>query len=164
MEKRITFTPGPWFVSLTPDRDEEGWVGPEVYDRDLGVFAVLDGEPETIAQPWSEADARLIAAAPDLLAALEDTEHVRRGAAHNREGLRFLTEELRRLGAEVPDSQANFVFADFHRPSGPLNEALLRRGVIVRPVPNYGFPNALRISVGLEAENRRLLGALREVL
>ena len=71
MEKRITFTPGPWYVSLTPDRDEEGWVGPEVYDRDLGVFAVLDGEPETIAQPWSEADARLIAAAPDLLAATE---------------------------------------------------------------------------------------------
>jgi len=67
----MTHTPGPWYVSLTPDRDEEGWVGPEVYDRDLGVFAVLDGEPETIAQPWSEADARLIAAAPEMLEALE---------------------------------------------------------------------------------------------
>ena len=67
----MSHTPGPWYVSLTPDRDEEGWVGPEVYDRDLGVFAVLDGEPETIAQPWSEADARLIAAAPEMLEALE---------------------------------------------------------------------------------------------
>ena len=67
----MSHTPGPWYVSLTPDRDEEGWVGPEVYDRDLGVFAFLDGEPETIAQPWSEADAHLIASAPEMLVALE---------------------------------------------------------------------------------------------
>ena len=64
-------TPGPWFVSMRPDQDEEGWTGPAVYDRVGGVFAVVDEEPETIACPFREADARLIAAAPDLLAATE---------------------------------------------------------------------------------------------
>ena len=67
----MNHTPGPWFVSTEPDRDEDGSVGPNVYDCDGGVFAVMEGEPETIAQPWREADAHLIAAAPDLLAALE---------------------------------------------------------------------------------------------
>jgi histidinol-phosphate aminotransferase len=43
-------------------------------------------------------------------------------------------------------------------------EQLLRQGVIVRPVENYGMPGYLRISVGLAEENRRLLEALRRVL
>ena len=71
MEKRITFTPGPWFVSMKPDWDEDGGMGPDVYDCDGGVFAFVDDEPETIARPFCEADARLIAAAPEMLEALE---------------------------------------------------------------------------------------------
>ena len=67
----MTHTPGPWFVSMKPDWDEDGGMGPAVYDCDGGVFAVVDDEPETIARPFCEADARLIAAAPELLEALE---------------------------------------------------------------------------------------------
>ena len=67
----MTHTPGPWFVSMKPDWDEDGGMGPAIYDCDGGVFAVVDDEPETIARPFYEADARLIAAAPDLLAATE---------------------------------------------------------------------------------------------
>ena len=58
-------------MSMKPDWDEDGGMGPAVYDCDGGVFAVVDDEPETIARPFYEADARLIAAAPDLLEALE---------------------------------------------------------------------------------------------
>ena len=68
-------TPGPWFVGSSPsiDMDEEsGEYGPDVYDSEVGVFAVIDGEPETVAQPYLEADACLIAAAPDMLAVLEE--------------------------------------------------------------------------------------------
>ena len=61
-------TPGPWFVSMKPDWDEDGGMGPDVYDCDGGVFAVVDDEPETL---FREADAHLIASAPDLLAATE---------------------------------------------------------------------------------------------
>ena len=56
---------------MKPDWDEDGGMGPAVYDCDGGVFAVVDDEPETIARPFYEADARLIAAAPEMLEALE---------------------------------------------------------------------------------------------
>ena len=66
----MTRTPGPWFVSMKPDWDEDGGMGPAVYDCDGGVFAVVDDEPETIARPFYEADARLMAASPELLEVL----------------------------------------------------------------------------------------------
>jgi histidinol-phosphate aminotransferase len=72
-----------------------------------------------------------------------------------------LSAELTKLCLSVAESQANFVYVDFARPARPVYDALLRRGVIVRAVPD---PNALRISVGLPAENDRLLAALKEVL
>ena len=68
----MSHTPGPWFVSMKPDWDEDGWMGVGVYDCDGGVYAVVDDEPETIARPFCEADARLIAAAPEMLAVLEE--------------------------------------------------------------------------------------------
>jgi histidinol-phosphate aminotransferase len=97
-------------------------------------------------------------------AALEDREHVQRTREVTHAGLRYLERELRALGLEVPKSHANFVFVELGRPAGPVFEALLRKGVITRPVPMSGFPNALRISVGLAHENERLVNAMREVL
>ena len=49
-------------------------------------------------------------------------------------------------------------------PAGPVYDRLLREGVIVRPVENYGMPEHLRVTVGLEEENRRFLVALEKVL
>ena len=98
------------------------------------------------------------------LAALDDVEHLRTTRQTTHQGLRYLEGELRALGIEVPQSHANFVFAQLDRPAGPVHEQLLRRGVIARPIPNYGFPNALRISVGLRAHNERLVKALKEIL
>ncbi|MCI0670519.1 MAG: histidinol-phosphate transaminase, partial [Myxococcaceae bacterium] len=98
------------------------------------------------------------------VAALQDTEHVRRTRALNAEGLALLQAELPKLGARVPRSHANFVLADFGRPCAPLYEGLLRRGVIVRPMAGNGFPTCLRISVGTSEENARCIAALREVL
>jgi histidinol-phosphate aminotransferase len=89
---------------------------------------------------------------------------VRNTVELTRQGLRYLEAELPRLGVEVPRSYANFVFANFHRPAQPIYEALLRKGLITRPVPGYGFPDALRISVGLMHQNERLVSALREIL
>jgi len=97
------------------------------------------------------------------LAALGDAAHVQRTRALNLEGLASLERELTALGFTVPHSHANFVFVDLGRPAGPVHDQLLRRGVITRPVPGYGFPNALRISVGMPAENERLVTALREI-
>ncbi|SMG27852.1 hypothetical protein SAMN06275492_11277 [Dethiosulfovibrio salsuginis] len=68
----MSHTPGPWEVATKQDCDEEGCCGESVYDRECGVFAVIEGDLATVATPWLESDARLIAAAPELLEALEE--------------------------------------------------------------------------------------------
>lgn len=97
-------------------------------------------------------------------AALNDQEFIRRSREMNSAGMVQLREGLAELGAAVIPSAANFVLARFDRPGAELNEALLRLGVIVRPVGNYGLDNYLRITVGTAAQNRRLLKALGEIL
>ncbi len=95
------------------------------------------------------------------VAALSDHEHVASSRQHNTTERERLSQGLAALGLEVTPSQANFVLVHFDRPTRSLNQALLERGVIVRPIPM--LPRALRISVGTVAENDRLLTALAEV-
>lgn len=98
------------------------------------------------------------------IAALADTEHVTRSVAHNRTERARLMAGLQTLGLDFIPSVCNFVSVDLGRPVGPVDQALLREGVICRPVANYGLPNHLRISVGLAHENERLLETLARVL
>jgi len=96
-------------------------------------------------------------------AALDDEEHVRRTLAANRAGMAFLVEACRALGLAHVPSAANFVLVRVGD-GARVYEALLRRGVIVRPVAVYGFPGHVRVTVGTEAENARFVAALRAVL
>jgi histidinol-phosphate aminotransferase len=96
------------------------------------------------------------------IAALSDHEHVARSAAHNRAERERMSAELSALGLAVAPSQANFVLVDVGRPARPVYEALLRLGVIVRPFGN--LPTSLRITIGTQRENARLIASLREVL
>ena len=113
-----------------------------------------------VRHPFNVNSAALAAAE----AALDDAEHVARSVALNRAGLRQLGAGLAALGLRVLPSVGNFLCVDLGRPAGPVFDGLLRRGVIVRPVANYGLPNHLRISVGTAEENDRCLAALAEVL
>jgi histidinol-phosphate aminotransferase len=58
----------------------------------------------------------------------------------------------------------NFVTVDVGQIAAPVYENLLREGVIVRPIANYGMPQHLRISIGKAEENQRFLEALKKVL
>lgn len=98
------------------------------------------------------------------LAALADADHVSRSVATNRAGLLQLGEALRLRGLEFIPSVGNFLTIDLRRPPGPIYQDLLRQGVIVRPVANYGLPTHLRVTVGSSAENERFLQALDRVL
>ncbi len=98
------------------------------------------------------------------LGALEDSAHVERSKALAREGKAWLRPRLQALGLSCPESQGNFVFVGVERDAGEVFQALLRKGVIVRPLAGYGFPRHVRITVGLPEENERLMAALREVL
>ena len=94
-------------------------------------------------------------------AALDDTEHVAASARLARAAIERLQREV--VGAKVYPSLANFALIDCGRPSAPLYDQLLRRGVIVRPMAAWGLPSCLRVSVAKEAEMSRVIAALNEV-
>jgi len=98
------------------------------------------------------------------IAALDDTEHVTRSAVHARAVIERLQREVRGPNVRVYPSLANFVLIDCGRPSTPIYEQLLRRGVIVRPMAAWGLPNHLRVSVGREQDMTRVITALGETL
>lgn len=97
-------------------------------------------------------------------AALDDAEHIARSLEVNRQGMKQLTEAFAAMRLPFIPSAGNFVAVDVGRPAALLYEALLRAGVIVRPVANYGMPNHLRITVGLPEENERFITALQKHL
>jgi histidinol-phosphate aminotransferase len=82
----------------------------------------------------------------------------------NTDGMRQISEGVVALGLDFIPSRGNFLCIDLKRPGLPVYEALLRQGVIVRPVTSYGMPDFLRVTVGARAENERFLAALKAVL
>ncbi len=98
------------------------------------------------------------------IAALEDTGYVESSRAQNRDERLRLCRGFDELGLGYVPSVANFVAVDVARPAAAVYEALLRLGVIVRPVANYGMDRHLRITVGLPGENERALEALAAAL
>jgi histidinol-phosphate aminotransferase len=97
-------------------------------------------------------------------AVLTDEDYLARAVAVNRAGMQQLREGFTRLGLSSLPSYGNFLTLELDRPAQPVFDALLREGVIVRPLQPYGMERHLRISVGLEHENRRCLAALEKVL
>ena len=93
-------------------------------------------------------------------AALADHEHVERGRRLNGEGLAQLADACARLGLDFIPSVGNFIAVDVGRPAGPVYEALLRQGIIVRPLAPYDMPQHLRITIGTPEQMQRLLAAL----
>jgi histidinol-phosphate aminotransferase len=96
------------------------------------------------------------------LASLEDPDQVPRSRKLNSEGREHLYRQFERLDLPYVPSQANFVLVDVRRPSRPVFEALMRRGVIVRALG--GLPTHLRVTIGLPHENERFIQALEAVL
>jgi histidinol-phosphate aminotransferase len=114
---------------------------------------------QRIRQPFNVNALALVGA----LAALEDVEHVQRTLAVNREGMRVLTEAFRRLELPFVPSAANFILVRVGQGLA-VYEALLRQGVIVRPMDGYGLPEYLRVTIGLPEENARFIEALETAL
>jgi histidinol-phosphate aminotransferase len=98
------------------------------------------------------------------LAALDDTAHLEKSIRLNREGMQQLESGFRRLELSFVESSGNFITVDTGGQVAERYERLLQRGVIVRPIANYGMPQHLRVTVGLPEENARFLDALEQVL
>ncbi|MEQ8859230.1 MAG: histidinol-phosphate transaminase [Pseudomonadales bacterium] len=100
-------------------------------------------------------------------AALADEAYVAESRRLNREGMAAMVAGLDRLGLRRIPSAGNFVTFEVPQAfagGAEVYEALLREGVIVRPVAEYGLPRHLRVTVGLPGENARFLEALSRVL
>ena len=95
--------------------------------------------------------------------ALSDPQHVREYVELNRVQRAVLTQSLRELGLSVAPSQANFVLVDTGRSGTKMFDALLRKGVIVRPMP-APIESWLRVTVGTESMNARFLAAMKDCL
>ena len=98
------------------------------------------------------------------LVALEEPEHLQRSVAMNCSGMVQLRDGFDALGVRHLPSVGNFVLIDCARPAAGVYEAMLRQGVIVRPVGNYQLPNHLRITIGTRVQNERMLAALKQAL
>lgn len=120
-----------------------------------------------VRQPFNVNSVALAAA----VAALQDESFVKRTCELNRAGMEQITQGVTRLGLEYIPSYGNFVCCRITssarsggKGAGPMYRRLLELGVIVRPIANYGMPDYLRVSIGLESENEKFLSALAQAL
>ncbi|RFC33469.1 MAG: histidinol-phosphate aminotransferase [Candidatus Nitrotoga sp. SPKER] len=105
------------------------------------------------------------------VAALQDEDFVRRICELNKAGMDQITQGLTRLGLDFIPSYGNFICCRIAnstenggKGAGQMYRRLLELGVIVRPIANYGMPDYLRVSIGLESENEKFLSALAQAL
>ncbi|EXI61852.1 histidinol-phosphate aminotransferase [Mannheimia granulomatis] len=113
-----------------------------------------------VRQPFNCNSLALVSA----IAVMNDDEFVKKVAENNRLEMARYEAFCLANGLEYIPSKGNFITIDFKRPATPIYDALLREGVIVRPIAGYGMPNHLRVSIGLPEENDRFFTALLKVL
>jgi len=163
------YSPGEFLV-----RRAENVVMTRTFSKIYGLAAIRIGwayMPPAIAQainrirlPFNTNRPAQMAA----LAALGDEAHFKTAYEHNAKWLPWLDSEIGKLGVRVVPSQGNFLLLDF----APLGEgvaleadaALKNEGLILRTLVNYGLPNCLRLTVGLEEANRAVVQALAKFL
>jgi histidinol-phosphate aminotransferase len=97
------------------------------------------------------------------MAALDDTEHVRRSVEMNRAGMQQLEKGLAEAGLRAVPSVTNFVLLDLGMDATKFSDELLKLGVIVRPMGWMGLPAAVRVTVGTREENEKFLRATAQV-
>jgi histidinol-phosphate aminotransferase len=97
------------------------------------------------------------------IAALDDRDHVNRSIKENAAERSRLTKGVSELGLRPVPSHTNFIFIDIGPEAQELCDELLHEGVIVRPLGWMGFPDAIRVSVGIPPENEKFLAVMSQV-
>jgi histidinol-phosphate aminotransferase len=99
-------------------------------------------------------------------AAMQDIAHIDASIAHNAKWLKWMTDEVQKLGLTVSPSVANFILIHFatSEKAAAADSHLAKAGIIVRKVDAYGLPGALRVTIGSEEANRAVIAALSEFM
>ena len=124
------------------------------------------GSPDLISlmnrvrQPFNVNSLALAAAQ----AALEDAGHLEKSRKLNQSGYQFLCQEFKRMKLSYVPSCTNFILVDVGQKAKEFNEKLLRLGIVVRPMGGYGLTTYVRITIGLEEENKKLVQAINTAI
>jgi histidinol-phosphate aminotransferase len=97
------------------------------------------------------------------IASLEST-HAAKSKQVNEAGIIYLTEKLGELGLNFIPPQTNFIYVDTRVNARTLFQEMMKQGVILRPGDIFGMPTYVRITIGTESQNARLVQALKECL
>ena len=127
-------------------------------------YGVMPGEIVDILQRIRQPFNASLPAQAGACAALDDEKFLKKTIDLVHDGLDFLYGSLEKMGVKFFPTQTNFFLMDVEKNADEVFESLLRRGIIVRSMTSYGYPEYIRVSVGLEAENRKFIAALGEVL
>ncbi|MFH1269522.1 MAG: histidinol-phosphate transaminase [Candidatus Omnitrophota bacterium] len=127
-------------------------------------YAVGDAElvsyMEKVRQPFNVNSLAQAAAA----AALDDKKFLRKTRAAILAGKNYLYDALNQLGLAYVPSVANFILIDTGRDGVGFSRIMLKYGLIVRDMAQYGLKNFIRVTVGTRKENERFVRVLRKVL
>lgn len=96
--------------------------------------------------------------------ALGDQSFIAKSVALNERGKVQLYAAFNRMGLTYIPSRGNFIALEVKRNVSELNEALLKQGVIIRPIEAYQMPGYIRVSIGTELQNKQFIQALETVL
>ncbi|OUD14113.1 histidinol-phosphate transaminase [Thioflexithrix psekupsensis] len=113
-----------------------------------------------VRQPFNVNSLALMAAET----VLDDSAFLQQSVTVNQQGMQWLMAQFEQHQISYIPSAGNFITIDLKQAALPIYEALLRQGVIVRPIGAYQMPNHLRISIGLATENARFMEALLSIL
>ncbi len=102
------------------------------------------------------------------VAALNDTDHIDKSRAHNTASITTMTEGLQQMGIAVTPSVGNFLLLQFAgrgvKTAERADAFLLQHGLVLRAMHAYGLPNALRLTIGTNEANDRVLAALKKFM
>ncbi|MFH0887073.1 MAG: aminotransferase class I/II-fold pyridoxal phosphate-dependent enzyme, partial [bacterium] len=77
---------------------------------------------------------------------------------------KYMYQQLDKIGVPYIKTEANFIAIMFKRPARDIAAALLKKGIIVRPMDSFGMSNAIRVTIGRPADNQRFIQALKNIL
>lgn len=98
------------------------------------------------------------------LASLKDTAFVDKTKKVVSEGKRYLYGELEKLGLDYIPSVTNFILIDLKQDGFAIFNKLLKKGVIVRDMRQYGLNNFIRVTIGTKRENEIFIRELKKIL
>jgi histidinol-phosphate aminotransferase len=99
------------------------------------------------------------------IAALMDTQFLEYYLSLNRQGKEFIYSLYDELGIHYIKTEANFIMSVFESEErvNEINEKLLRKGVIIRPLKPFGLPHCLRVTIGTQGENEIFAKHLKSI-